>query len=341
MSVFISGANGYLAQHIISLLLNERYKVIGSVRSQERADELSKQFNDPNLSLVVVGDISNPNAFDKTFQTYGKEIKYVLHTASPFHYNVTDVEEDLIKPAYNGTVGILRSIQRYAADTVERVVITSSYAAVVDPAKAQDESVVFNEDSWNPGKWGQGEQNAKNGYRASKKIAEEAAWKFLEENGDKVKFKLTTVNPVLIFGPQAFNNAVTRRLNTSCEILNLLIHLPRDSEVPMIGGRFIDVRDVAKAHLLAFQKEETAGQRLLMAESSFNAHDILKYLRADFPILRDELPDSNPVCCIEGMELGARLDNTRTRKLLGFKFIQLRQSVRDTCKQILEYEGKL
>ena len=131
MSVFISGASGFIAQHIVENLLKENYTVIGSVRSQEKADRLTRQFgNNPNLQFEIVGDIAKLDAFDNAFSKHGKDIKYVLHTASPFHFNTTEYEKDLLIPALNGTKGILESIKKYAADSVERVVITSSFAAV-------------------------------------------------------------------------------------------------------------------------------------------------------------------------------------------------------------------
>ena len=95
MSVFISGASGFIAQHIVENLLKENYTVIGSVRSQEKADRLTRQFgNNPNLQFEIVGDIAKLDAFDNAFSKHGKDIKYVLHTASPFHFNTTDYENE-------------------------------------------------------------------------------------------------------------------------------------------------------------------------------------------------------------------------------------------------------
>ena len=132
MSVFVSGANGFIAQHIVDLLLKEDYKIIGSARSQEKADRLMEAFgNNPNFSMEIVPDISKLNAFDHVFQKHGKDIKVVLHTASPFCFDISDCEQDLLIPALNGVKGILSSIKKYAASTVERVVLTSSYAAAV------------------------------------------------------------------------------------------------------------------------------------------------------------------------------------------------------------------
>ena len=132
MSVFVSGATGYIAQHIIAQLLEQNYKVIGSVRTQAKADRLARLFNNPNLSFVIVPDLAKLDAFDEAFKEHGKEIKYVLHTASPCFFESDDVVNEILIPARNGTLSILESIKKHAADTVERVVVTSSYAATGD-----------------------------------------------------------------------------------------------------------------------------------------------------------------------------------------------------------------
>ena len=87
-TVFVSGATGFIASHVVEDLLKAGYKVIGSGRSQEKNEGLLKKFNNnPNLSMEIVEDIAAPNAFDKAFQRRGKEIKVVLHIASPVHFN--------------------------------------------------------------------------------------------------------------------------------------------------------------------------------------------------------------------------------------------------------------
>ena len=217
MSVFISGASGFIAQHIVENLLKENYTVIGSVRSQEKADRLTRQFcNNPNLQFEIVGDIAKLDAFDNAFSKHGKDIKYVLHTASPFHFNTTEYEKDLLIPALNGTKGILESIKKYAADSVERVVITSSFAAVSNVEYQGDSSKTLSEADWNTVSWEGAQANGVFAYCGSKAFAERAAWDFLKENEGMVKFQLSTVNPVLVFGPQLFEEDVKDTLNTSC-----------------------------------------------------------------------------------------------------------------------------
>ena len=112
----------------------------------------------------------------------------MIHTASPFHFNVTDTKKDLLDPAVFGTTGILKAIKK-SAPTVKRVVITSSFAALVDPNAPKGH--VYSEKDWNPITEEEAIQNPMNGYRASKTFAEKAAWDFVEK--EKPNFTIATV----------------------------------------------------------------------------------------------------------------------------------------------------
>ncbi|CCF56305.1 hypothetical protein KAFR_0A08710 [Kazachstania africana CBS 2517] len=342
MSVFISGATGFIAQHIVTQLLEQNYKIIGTARSQAKIDGLLAQFgNNPNLSMEVVEDISELDAFDATIKKHSKDIKYVLHTASPFHFETDRYEKDLLIPAVNGTKGILESIQKYAADTVERVIITSSIVAVFDVKKERDINHVLTEADWNPYTWNTCQTNPHTAYFGSKKLAERAAWEFVEDNKGKVKFTLSTINPSFVFGPQNFDEDVTSRLNTSCEIVNRLIHSRPDDPIEDLYAGFIDVRDVAKAHVLSMQRSELAGQRLILNSGRFTIQDIVDILNEDFPVLKGMIPVGTPHSGAQHNKLGATIDNSRSKKLLGFKFRTLKETIDDTTTQILKFEGKL
>ncbi|QLQ79348.1 hypothetical protein HG537_0B06960 [Torulaspora globosa] len=343
MTVLISGATGFIAQHIVNELLKQDYKVIGTVRTQEKADKLKKQFgNNPNLSLELVSDIAAPNAFDEVFKKHGSEVKVVLHTASPFFVTSTEYEKDLLIPAVNGTKSILESIKKYAADSVERVVVTSSFAAMLDLEKADDASVVFNEESWNPATWESCQVNGGAAYCGSKKLAEAAAWEFLRENRKAVKFELSTVNPVYVFGPQLFDEDVKDTLNTSCEFINALIHnKPEAKHMQEFRSNYIDVRDVSRAHLVAFQKKEAIGKRLLLTNGRFSYQELEDILNEDFPQLKGKILVGNPGSGKEAYKNMPTIDNTKTREILGYPFKSLKETVDDTAAQILRKDSKL
>ncbi|CCE65975.1 hypothetical protein TPHA_0N01940 [Tetrapisispora phaffii CBS 4417] len=343
MSVFVSGATGFIAQHIVNDLLQQNYKVIGTARSQEKVDKLIKQFgNNKNFSMEIVKDVADINAFDDVFKRRGSEIKYVLHTASPFHFNVTDAEKDLLIPAVNGTKGILSSIKKYAPKNVERFVVTSSFAAVSDLEDQSNSNVIYTEKDWCKLNWQTAQANAVAAYWGSKTFAEKAAWEFLEENKDSVSLKITAINPVYVFGPQLFDEDVTAKLNTSCEFINSLVHSTPETKVEKTcAGNFIDVRDVSKAHILAFQKEETIGKRLILSEGPFGMQDIVNTLNKDFPQLKGKIAPTYEETDVKLNKNFAKINNDETKKILGFKFRTFDETVDDTAKQILRVEKRL
>jgi nucleoside-diphosphate-sugar epimerase len=104
----------------------------------------------------------------------------------------------LLDPAVIGTTGILKSIKK-SAPSVKRVVITSSFAAIVDPGKGNWPGHVYSEDDWNPITHEEAQESPQAGYRASKTFAEKAAWEFLDK--EKPNFTVATINPPLVFGP--------------------------------------------------------------------------------------------------------------------------------------------
>ncbi|SCU82085.1 LAMI_0B08878g1_1 [Lachancea mirantina] len=341
MSVLVTGCTGFIAQYIVRDLLDQNYRVIGTVRSASKGKNLKTLFNNnPFFVTEVVEDIAVPNAFDRVFQKYRDEIRVVLHTASPVHFNAEDYEKELLIPAIHGTRSVLESIKKFGAQTVERVVITSSIAAMKDPFKYDDENFVYNEDSWSPLTWETCQLNPQDAYRGSKKFAEQVAWDFLKENKDVLKYKMATVNPSMIFGPQLFDQSVTSVLNTSAEVINSLLHSGPDNDLSKVRNDFVDVRDVSKAHLLAFQKSECIGQRLGLSSGQFNGQDIAQILNKRFPKLEGTLPKVTGEGAYKNNPY-AKFDNSKTKKILGIEFKTLEETVYDTAAQILKVEGKL
>ncbi|AQZ14228.1 hypothetical protein BZL39_G02430 [Zygosaccharomyces parabailii] len=343
MAILVTGATGFIAQYIIDDLLKENYDVIGTVRSQDKAEKLHRHFgNDPKLSFEIVEDMSSLNAFDAAFEKRANEIRVVLHTASPCSMHVDDYVKDLLIPALHGTQGILNAIKKYGARTVERVVVTSSFAAILDYSKFTNSNAVFTEEDWNPATWEGCQTDGLNAYCASKKFAEEYAWKFVQENKDLVKFKLSTINPTGVFGPQRFDAYVKDHLNASNEMINALIHSqPGITKLdPDFHAEYVDVRDVAKAHLLAFQRGNTAEKRLGLNNGPFSSQAVVDILNSKFPQLKGNIavgphpgqPDPTPGCSF---------DNSQSKKILGFPFIDFEQTVYDTAAQILKKEGRL
>lgn len=335
-TVFVSGATGFIAQHIVKSLLEKGYDVVGTVRSASKGDALKKSLNSDKFTYEIVPDIGVEGAFDEALKKH-PEVTVFLHTASPFHFKTTDPEKDLLLPAINGTKNALNSIKKYGPQ-ITKVVVTSSYAAISTAEKEADASHTNNEDSWNTVTWEQAISNPIHGYRGSKTFAEKAARDFVEQ--EKPNFVLSTVNPSFVFGPQAFD-ALGDVLNTSSEIINNLLKLGPDGEIPPTIGGFVDVRDVALAHLVAFEKAEAEGSRLLLNSQRFNSQSILDILNDKFPQIKGKIPVGTPGSAPEALAKMCTIENERTRALLGQPLIELEESVVDSVQQILDAKPDL
>lgn len=332
-TVLISGASGFIALHTVKHLLSKGYTVVGSVRSTEKGENIKRLLNNDRFSYDIVKDIGSQGAFDDFVKNH-PEATVFLHTASPFTLSIKDIEQDLLKPAIEGTTNALSAIKTYGPQ-IKKVVVTSSFAAMFDPAAEQNPNSVIDESTWSPLTWETSLGNSILGYCGSKKLAEKAAWNFVET--EKPHFTLSTVNPVYVFGPQAFDELVSDKLNTSSEIINDILKLtsPDDSVHPH-DGSVVDVRDVADAHIAAFEKEEAQGKRLLLTSESFTQQTILDVLHNDFPEYSKNYPVGTPGSDKEAFAKKTVLNNDWTRRVLGFPLRSAKETIHDSVAQILK-----
>lgn len=134
-TILVTGANGFLAGHIIKKFLDQGYHVRGSVRSEKSGDGLKALFDESGrFSLCIVPDISKEEDYEPAFKDPAKPITGVMNVAAPFSFKVEDNVRDLLDPAVAGIKGILYATQRYGKD-VKRLVTTSSFAAIIDLSK--------------------------------------------------------------------------------------------------------------------------------------------------------------------------------------------------------------
>ena len=126
-SVFFFCAFGFIAQHIVKVLFAKGYVVVGLVCSDAKGETLKNCLNSEKFQYELVKDITADGAFDAAIKAH-PEVTVLLHTASPFFYDTTDPEKDLVIPAINGTRNILAAVKKYGPQ-IERVLTTSSDAA--------------------------------------------------------------------------------------------------------------------------------------------------------------------------------------------------------------------
>jgi dihydroflavonol-4-reductase len=331
--VCVTGASGFVASHIVRTLLERGYEVRGTVRrpnAPERYAYLSDLDEDGRLTLVG-GDLLEDGSYDEAVDGCDA----VMHTASPYVVDVDDPQRDLVDPAVRGTRNVLRACR--AAQSVRRVVLTSSGAAITDEPI---EGHRFTEEDWN-----EKSSLTRNAYYFSKTQAERAAWDFVES--DEPGFDLVTMNPFLVCGP-AYNDV----LNTS----NGVIASVMNGEFPAVVAltwAFVDVRDVAEAHVLAMEKPEASG-RYLLAAGSLSLSELIEKLKAlgytdyEYPKLSLTGPIGTALAKLGSyMEkkgsgdfvrthIGRRLetDASKAKRELGVEFRELDTSIRDAVEDM-------
>ncbi|CAK7892258.1 putative NADPH-dependent methylglyoxal reductase Grp2p [[Candida] anglica] len=332
VSVFVTGASGFIAQHIVKLLVEKKYKVVGTVRSAAKGEKLQESLGADNFQYEIVPDIQVEGAFDEAIKNH-PEVTVAMHTASPFTYDITDPEKDLILPALEGTRQALTSIKKYGPQ-ITRVVVTSSDAAVYSAEDEQKKGLYFDESSWNNISREEAIKDPVSAYYGAKAFAEKLSWEIAKETG--VNFTLSTVNPVYVFGPQAFISEVKEQLNVSNELIHHLIKVGPEGKFDNDKGGFIDVRDVALAHVAAFEREDTKNKRLFMTNGHFSTQAMLDIINKNFDELKGKIPVGTPGSGPEDISTLATVNNEKTKALLGFEFRSLDTIVIDTVKQILD-----
>lgn len=330
MRVLLTGGSGFIAAHCVDHLLQRGHSVVFTVRSDKKGQKiLSNHTGTPvnRLNYVIVEDIAKETAFDEAVKSE-PPFDAVLHTASPFHLNITN-PKDLLDPAIVGTTGLLRAVQA-SAPSVKRVVITSSFASMMNPAQHPE---TYNEKNWNPIAMEDAVLNAANAYRASKTFAEKAAWDFVEK--ENPTFDLVTINPPLVLGPVVHYLSSLDSINTSNERIRNMIQGKCKDALPPTFGVYLwaDVRDVALAHVKAVEVAEAGGKRFLIAGDTYMTNaEIARIIKANFPALADQLPvklESDMPEDVYGY------DNSSSKEVLKLNYRSFEDCVGDTVKSLL------
>ncbi|KAH8602368.1 dihydroflavonol-4-reductase [Bisporella sp. PMI_857] len=326
MRVFLTGGSGFLGRHCLDYLLKRGHTVVTTVRSHEKGKQILQDYQESSgkLDYCVIKDISQPGAFDTAIQ-HDPPFEAVLHTASPFHYHAKDLKKDMIEPAVNGTTSILKAIATFAP-SVKRVVITSSFAAVVQMTEAPP---LYTESAWNPITMEQALSSSQLAYVGSKKFAEKAAWDFVEE--ERPGFSLSTINPVMIFGPVSNNLKSLDAVNTSNQRFRDIIQGKMKSGIVDDAFSWVDVRDVALAHVRAIEVPEAAGRRFIAAEGPYNNQQIAKIIKEKFPGLAEKLPEKFEIPPVQRLNI----DTNPMTDVLGISFRSLEQCVVDTIDSLV------
>ena len=258
--VLVTGASGYIALHCISELLNDGYKVRGSLRDLGKEIQVRKSLEnelaEANLEFCNLDLLK-----DDGWKDAASDCDYLIHIASPFVIQEPKDENKLIEPALKGT---LRALNAAKNSKIKKVVLTSSMASI---AYGHNKEICTNSDWTDITKYA-------GAYIKSKTIAEKAAWEFIDNQSDK-SFSLTTIHPGMVFGP-LLNNDLD---GASASLINNLI-TGKFPALPDLYFTVVDVRDVAKLHVQALKNSGSDNKRIIATSSNSIAFlEISKILR--------------------------------------------------------------
>jgi dihydroflavonol-4-reductase len=336
-NVLITGASGYIGKHITLQLLNQGYSVRASVRnlakSAEVRDAVRPHLLDPSnldsrLTFVEL-DLEKDSGWDAALQG----IDVLMHTASPFPLASPKDENELIRPAVEGT---LRALKAAKKSNVTRVILTSSVAAIYGrdlPAGISE----YDETMWTDVTHPVGRV----AYTKSKTLAEKAAWDFIKSDAPEIA--LTTINPVLVLGAPLDKN-----FGASISLVERILK-GSDPMLPDLKFALVDVRDVAKMHVDAIKIEATKGERILATSETMSFVGIAKYLKSIYPKSKVKTAQAPTALIkllarvdgsIKGIlpQLGKPMNvsNAKAKELMGMSFIPAEVAVRDSAEYLIK-----
>ncbi|KAK7341237.1 hypothetical protein VNO80_24163 [Phaseolus coccineus] len=311
--VCVTGASGYIASWIVKFLLQRGYSVRATVRdpgNPRKVSHLAKLDGAKERLHLFKADLLEEGSFDSVLEG----CHAVFHTASPVRFVVNNPQAELIDPAVKGTLNVLKSCAK--SPSVKRVVLTSSASAVALNGRPKTPETVLDE-TWfsDPDVC----RELELWYSLSKTLAEDAAWKFVNENN----IDMIVINPTMVAGP-----LLQAEINESVEpILNLINGKPFQNK----SYGWVDVKDVANAHILAYEIASASG-RYCLSERVIHYSELARILRDLYPTL--QIPDK---CEVDEPYIPTyQISTDKAKKELGIEFTPLEVSIRETVESFRE-----
>ena len=331
-NVLVTGGSGFVATHCLLALHRAGFRLRATLRSLERAREVEAVLRRAHGGDVPVSWFQADLTRDAGWAEATAGAAFVLHVASPLPRILPRDPAELIEPARDGALRLLRAASRSG---VRRVVLTSSTAAICYGRGQIDRA--FTEADWSDP-----ESRDNSSYTRSKTYAERAAWEFMQREAGATQ--LTTINPGAVLGP-----VLERDYGTSAEIV-LKLMTGAFPGIPDFDFPIVDVRDVADLHVAALRAPDAAGERFLCVGGNMTMHEMASVLRAHMPERANKLPRRSlphwmvraaslfdPVTRAVIFDLGIRrvCDTSKARRLLGFAPRPLADTVRDTADSLV------
>lgn len=252
--IAVTGATGYVASWVVHELLSRGATVHATVRDPNNPNKVgyleAMASELPGTLKLFAADLMDKGSFADAVAGCSA----VVHTASPFMFGkIADAQRQLIDPALMGTRNVLRQVDE--TESVRRVVLTSSVAAIYgDCEDCEDRGGTLTESHWN-----ETSSLEHNPYPYSKTVAEREAWRIADAQD---RWSLVVINPSFVMGPSL---PPTRSSGASQEWLrNTIDGTWRQATLDQVSG-FVDVRDVAHAHVLGVEREDAEGRHIVSA----------------------------------------------------------------------------
>jgi dihydroflavonol-4-reductase len=330
-TVLVTAASSFLGSHVAATLLKMGFPVRGTVRTEKKRQSTAKAVAGyagvaEDAVEIVTADLGRDEGWEEAVSG----VDTVIHCASPFPLSEPKDENEVIRPAREGTRRVLTAAHRAG---VRRVVLTSSLIAVVGGHEHHGGPV-------HAGMWTDLDAPGLSAYAKSKTLAEQDAWQFQREQAERLE--LVAVNPGAILGP-----VILPQLGTSNRIVERILAgaLPA---LPRVGFETVDVRDAAEAHVRAMMVQEAAGRRLLVGNGFLWFRDVAKMLAKAYPdrrIPQRELPgavvrlaarfDPNLKATVADLNRRTDVRVTDTMDLLNWHPRPLMETVVETAESLL------
>jgi dihydroflavonol-4-reductase len=335
--VLLTGASGYIGKHITLQLLNQGHEVRASVRNLSKSAQvrdavrphlLDSSNLDSRLTFVEL-DLEKDSGWEAALNG----VDVLMHTASPFPLASPNDENELIRPAVEGT---LRALKAAKSSGIKRVILTSSMAAIYGcelPAGISE----YDETMWTDVTHPVGRV----AYTKSKTLAEKAAWDFIKESAPEIA--LTTINPVLVLGAPLDKN-----FGSSISVIERILS-GKDPMLPDLKFAIVDVRDVAKMHVDAIKNDSTKGERILASSETKSFVEIAKLLKSIYPKSKVKTAQA-PTFLIQFLaifdgtvksilpQLGKpmKISTAKAKRLLGVSFISGDVAIKESADYLIK-----
>ena len=285
-TVLVTGISGYIGAHVAQKLIEQGYRVRGTVRSLGKGQRILKAMGEHGVDISAIDLVQANLASDEGWKGAVAGCRFVQHIASPFPLDAPRDREALVPEA---RAGAMRVVEHALAAGAERVVMTSSMVAMMGrPGRGEHETV--RESDWSDPDW-----KPLTAYPVSKTRAERAVWDYAKAHG--LEERVVTVCPGLVVGPDPFDNG-----GASLGLIEAMM-TGEFPFVPKIAYPIVDVRDCAAIHVAAMTAPGAGGRRLMAASETLWFRDVAQVLKEGFPSNRKLPRGEAPNWVIKGLSI--------------------------------------